>query len=52
MAKGLGTVGFLGFGNMGSAIASGLIARGVLAPEAVMAHDPDAGRAAQAAGLI
>ena len=51
MAKGLGTVGFLGFGNMGSAIASGLIARGVLAPEAVMAHDPDAGRAAQAAGL-
>ena len=51
MAKGLGTVGFLGFGNMGSAIASGLIARGVLAPEAVMAHDPDAGRAAQAAAL-
>ncbi len=51
MAKGLGSVGFLGFGNMGSAIASGLIARGVLVPESVMAHDPDAGRAAQAAGL-
>jgi len=51
MAKGLGTVGFLGFGNMGSAIAAGLIARGVLAPGAVVAHDPDAGRSARVAEL-
>lgn len=51
MSKGLGTVGFLGFGNMGSAIAAGLVARGVLAPRDIAAHDPDAGRTAQAAGL-
>ncbi len=36
-----GTLGFLGFGNMGRAIASGLVQTGVIAPESVLACDVD-----------
>lgn len=35
-----GTIGFLGFGNMGKAIAKGLVAAGVVAADRILIHDP------------
>ncbi|HOF40023.1 MAG TPA: pyrroline-5-carboxylate reductase [Candidatus Hydrogenedentes bacterium] len=44
-------VGFLGFGNMGRAIAGGLIARGTMRPEQLAAFDVDEARRAAAGAL-
>ena len=46
-----GTLGFLGFGNMGGAILGGLIKTGVLAPENAVVYDIDADKCAAAQGL-
>jgi pyrroline-5-carboxylate reductase len=35
-----GTIGFLGFGNMGGAVARGAVAAGLVAPEDILVHDP------------
>ncbi|MGO1317735.1 MAG: pyrroline-5-carboxylate reductase [Cellulomonadaceae bacterium] len=42
-------VGFIGFGNMSSAIVRGALTHGFLAPQDVVVHDPDAARAHRAA---
>ncbi len=34
------TIGFLGFGNMGGAVARGLVAARLVAPEKILVHDP------------
>ncbi|NIA13421.1 MAG: pyrroline-5-carboxylate reductase [Nitrospiraceae bacterium] len=49
-----GTLGFLGFGNMGSAIAQGLVATGTIAPGRILACDLSEERrqAAAEAGLV
>jgi pyrroline-5-carboxylate reductase len=39
-----GTIGFLGFGNMGGAVARGLIAAELVAPENIMVYDPMASK--------
>jgi pyrroline-5-carboxylate reductase len=46
-----GTIGFLGYGNMGSAILEGLIARTVIRPKQALAYDPVAERCAAAERL-
>ena len=48
-----GTLGFLGFGNMGRAIAGGLIERDTMRPEHLAAFDVDDAKraAAQAMGM-
>jgi pyrroline-5-carboxylate reductase len=46
-----GTIGFLGFGNMGSAILEGLIRLKICMPENVVIYDPDDGRRAAARQL-
>ena len=46
-----GTLGFLGFGNMGSAIARGLLATGTAGADQLAAYDPDPARQADARGL-
>lgn len=46
-----GTIGFLGFGNMGAALLEGLIEKGVLSPGQAVVFDPDPGRCAAAEGL-
>ncbi len=43
-----GSFGFLGYGNMGSAIAAGLLARGTLQSRQLWAYDPVAERMAEA----
>jgi pyrroline-5-carboxylate reductase len=43
-----GSFGFLGYGNMGSAIAAGLLARGTLQADQLWAYDPVAERMAEA----
>lgn len=45
------TLGFLGFGNMGRAIANGLIENGTIAANDVAAYDVDAGKQQQARDL-
>lgn len=45
-----GIVGFLGFGNMGQAIANGLVAADTLPPSQILAYDIDPDRAANAPG--
>jgi pyrroline-5-carboxylate reductase len=35
-----GTIGFLGFGNMGGAVARGAVAADLVAPENILVHDP------------
>ncbi|HUW62849.1 MAG TPA: pyrroline-5-carboxylate reductase [Candidatus Bathyarchaeia archaeon] len=47
----LGAVGFLGFGNMGSAIVQGLITTGTITPSAAIVYDLAEGRRAAAANL-
>jgi pyrroline-5-carboxylate reductase len=37
-----GTIGFLGYGNMGGAVARGLVNAGVLAPSGIIVYDPAA----------
>ncbi len=48
-----GTLGFLGYGNMGSAILEGLLAQGIIEPRMAIAFDPSEARmeAARAAGI-
>jgi len=46
-----GTLGFLGFGNMGSAIARGLLATGTATAGQLAAYDPDPARQAEAVAL-
>jgi pyrroline-5-carboxylate reductase len=46
-----GTLGFLGFGNMGGAILKGLLKAGTLLPENAVIYDIDADKAAAAAEL-
>ncbi len=46
-----GVYGFLGYGNMGSAIAAGLLSRNMLVPSQLLAYDPDPNRMAAASGL-
>ena len=46
-----GTVGFLGFGNMGAAIARGLLKAGTLEAEDLAVYDMDAGKRAAATQL-
>ena len=46
-----GTLGFLGFGNMGSAIARGLLATGTAEAGQLAAYDPDPARQEDARGL-
>jgi pyrroline-5-carboxylate reductase len=36
----IGTIGFLGFGNMGGAVARGLVAAGILPAANILVHDP------------
>lgn len=43
------TLGFLGFGNMGGAVARGAVAAGLVAPAKVLVHDPMAPKEAIAA---
>jgi len=49
-----GTVGFLGYGNMGSAILKGLLAQSTIRAAQARAYDPEPGRceAARAAGAV
>jgi pyrroline-5-carboxylate reductase len=35
-----GTIGFLGFGNMGGAVARGLVAAGLMPADRILVHDP------------
>lgn len=46
-----GTLGFLGFGNMGGAIVRGLLSSGTTSPDRVMVYDIDAEKCAVAAAL-
>ncbi len=46
-----GCIGFLGYGNMGSAILEGLLGRGVIRADQAMAYDPDPDRARAAEQL-
>jgi len=46
-----GCIGFLGHGNMGSAILEGLLSRGVIRADQAMAYDPDPERARAAEQL-
>lgn len=46
-----GIVGFLGFGNMGQAIAKGLVATDTLSPSQILAYDVDPDRMANAADI-
>ena len=46
-----GSIGFLGFGTMGQAIAGGLIRAGAVPPERVFAFDVDPHKAEKAVGL-
>jgi pyrroline-5-carboxylate reductase len=46
-----GQFGFLGYGNMGSAILGGLLKRGVLTADQVLVYDPDPARMAAAEEL-
>ncbi len=40
MSKTIGIVGFLGFGNMGKAIANGLVAAGIVSADRILIKDP------------
>ncbi len=51
MSQWQGTLGFLGYGNMGSAIAGGLIGRGLVPADRVHAYDPEPARQAAAKSL-
>jgi len=46
-----GVLGFLGFGNMGTAIARGLLATGAATPDQLSVFDPEPGRQADARSL-
>jgi len=46
-----GTLGFLGFGNMGRAIANGLVERGAMNADAIMVFDIDEAKRAEAMEL-
>jgi len=45
------TIGFLGFGNMGAAIARGLLDAGTISPKRLLVYDIDAGKCAEAEKL-
>ncbi|MBM3289943.1 MAG: pyrroline-5-carboxylate reductase, partial [Candidatus Hydrogenedentes bacterium] len=46
-----GTLGFLGFGNMGRAIAAGMVEQGAIAAKAIAVYDVDPAKQAQAREL-
>lgn len=46
-----GMYGFLGYGNMGAAILSGILSRGILQPEQALIYDPEPQRMGEAKAL-